>query len=1200
MSNALSTLNKVRGVVNAVSNDLNDIRATYRLGYVLAKPIGIVRKNHPFIHATLKRNIGNDFYDLDGIGTAISDNSNPYLNSYFIPWFDMDYDKKKYKDYIDYSNSLFFNGTMQPIRFPILSGDLKLVDNIPNLIETNLVGVFRGYDFRDDSFTNPNSEINDTRLGVVNNFYRKKTLENADQYYWRFDNVEEEKDGKISKVKSLTYGVYDKFDIDGKFGMKNGSFSMPYDTVIPTNLLSGDNVRYMNYGISSIWDENLYNISNERTKNYIIKSLLGKDLTDYSNNEDITALNSEIFFNKLDDNGINKSYIGVRYNPNNTYLKYFQNVDVNTSNSLLKSEGHLLVYEESNVTISTSSQNDGINFGTIYGFDNLGPNKNGLVGFTNEKFKKGLYDTIIGRFYTGKYDDEYGLLSSAQSEDYGMSKGRNLLKKNHTEEEDPYCRVWTYNKQYSKLNSLIRPFDKKKREETLKNTLKESYQVNRDRLDKYSSKHDNGLVLIAPTKKDEIKKCMFSIENLAWKGERSLFNGYDDQVGPCKGRIMWFPPYGLSFNESVNVDWNSSNFIGRGEPIYTYTNTNRSGTLNFKLLIDHPSLINNFTAKTDKGDLDQGVNNPNSTEQTLLRFFAGCEVIEANKIKPNVIVPNIHIPPKLEPLPEPIILNKTITKEIAFYVFFPNYYSGIDDKNGVVKSMEYIINGLGCNLTKDESGNIKDIPTSNVEFNDDKGGYEIGTYGISCVDTYSVSSQDSFTSVISSNEAYDLYPNKQLNRVGNYNYWGYRIDKEYSNRILSSKGNYGDVESFCLNSKGFTNLLNVHKDANKYNDEGLLFSFATVFSVLEPNYKNLLMSKDALDETSCNIFKKLIEEYDVVNIKTKGFASSHGNKKENEKLALNRANTVINWLCSKNSKFSKDKHKHLGIEIGGELESSVSYLTPKVWRCAKVVISLSKEEISETYKQNSLNEGQINYFNRLLEKYSNDANAKFLKESLLGINEDTYKNLTSTEVNALISLINKAKNDEQFESDEIKSNNQQNVSINNSYGSEYTFFKELSEGDSLLHHRLKDKIKYFDPAFHSISPEGFNARLNFLHQCTRQGSTSSSSDLSNENRTANNLSFGRPPVCVLRLGDFYNTKIIITSMSINFDDPTWDLNDEGIGVMPMMADISLTFNFLGGSDLGGPISRLQNAVSFNYYSNTVVYDDRADRLIDEK
>ena len=87
------------------------------------------------------------------------------------------------------------------------------------------------------------------------------------------------------------------------------------------------------------------------------------------------------------------------------------------------------------------------------------------------------------------------------------------------------------------------------------------------------------------------------------------------------------------------------------------------------------------------------------------------------------------------------------------------------------------------------------------------------------------------------------------------------------------------------------------------------------------------------------------------------------------------------------------------------------------------------------------------------------------------------------------------------------------------------------------------------------------------------------------NGNANNLAFGRPPVCVLRIGDFYNTKIIITSLTIDYDPLLWDLNQEGIGVMPMIANVTLQFNFIGGSDLGGPIQRLQNALSFNYYAN---------------
>jgi hypothetical protein len=67
-------------------------------------------------------------------------------------------------------------------------------------------------------------------------------------------------------------------------------------------------------------------------------------------------------------------------------------------------------------------------------------------------------------------------------------------------------------------------------------------------------------------------------------------------------------------------------------------------------------------------------------------------------------------------------------------------------------------------------------------------------------------------------------------------------------------------------------------------------------------------------------------------------------------------------------------------------------------------------------------------------------------------------------------------------------------------------------------------------------------------------------------------------------------------MTINYDDPQWDLNPEGIGVMPMFAKINLDFTFIGGSDLAGPIARLQNAVSFNYYANASVYDNRAERV----
>ena len=56
----------------------------------------------------------------------------------------------------------------------------------------------------------------------------------------------------------------------------------------------------------------------------------------------------------------------------------------------------------------------------------------------------------------------------------------------------------------------------------------------------------------------------------------------------------------------------------------------------------------------------------------------------------------------------------------------------------------------------------------------------------------------------------------------------------------------------------------------------------------------------------------------------------------------------------------------------------------------------------------------------------------------------------------------------------------------------------------------------------------------------------------------------------------------------------WDLNPEGVGLQPMMANVNITFTFLGGSDISGPIARLQNAASFNYYANTSIYDRRSD------
>jgi hypothetical protein len=142
---------------------------------------------------------------------------------------------------------------------------------------------------------------------------------------------------------------------------------------------------------------------------------------------------------------------------------------------------------------------------------------------------------------------------------------------------------------------------------------------------------------------------------------------------------------------------------------------------------------------------------------------------------------------------------------------------------------------------------------------------------------------------------------------------------------------------------------------------------------------------------------------------------------------------------------------------------------------------------------------------------------------------------------------------------------------------------------------IQDKIKYFHPAFHSTTPEGLNARLTFLNQCVRPGQTIPviGPDGKPKYNDARNTSFGTPPILVLRVGDFYHTKIVPTQLQITYDPLIYDINPEGIGVQPMIAKVSLSFDFIGGHGLAEPVAQLQNALSFNFYANTEIYDDRA-------
>ena len=93
---------------------------------------------------------------------------------------------------------------------------------------------------------------------------------------------------------------------------------------------------------------------------------------------------------------------------------------------------------------------------------------------------------------------------------------------------------------------------------------------------------------------------------------------------------------------------------------------------------------------------------------------------------------------------------------------------------------------------------------------------------------------------------------------------------------------------------------------------------------------------------------------------------------------------------------------------------------------------------------------------------------------------------------------------------------------------------------------------------------------------------------------ADNTAFGPPPICVLRIGDFYHSKIFFDSISFSYDPLLLDLNPEGVGVQPMIVKVQTNFKFIGGQSLQGPVSQLQNALSFSYFANTGMYDPRSE------
>ena len=60
---------------------------------------------------------------------------------------------------------------------------------------------------------------------------------------------------------------------------------------------------------------------------------------------------------------------------------------------------------------------------------------------------------------------------------------------------------------------------------------------------------------------------------------------------PENPQTMFFPPYITSFTHGETANWNSTSFLGRSEPLYTYNNSTRDGSITFMVLTDYAQSV---------------------------------------------------------------------------------------------------------------------------------------------------------------------------------------------------------------------------------------------------------------------------------------------------------------------------------------------------------------------------------------------------------------------------------------------------------------------------------------------------------------------------------------------------------------------------------------------------------------------------------
>lgn len=647
------------------------------------------------------------------------------------------------------------------------------------------------------------------------------------------------------------------------------------------------------------------------------------------------------------------------------------------------------------------------------------PFKRGLLKYTQSIINMTDYNTNSSARFIGIVNSDENISIERNNRHKVFSQG-NRIK---SDDNEVFCRSWSIRNSYSKYEDLIRNSKLIQKDRFDFKDLSVLEEIGMPKIAPYSDEFNNWKESLFSEKKPS--KYMLSIENLAWQNTREFTQLSNLEKGPNGGRIMWFPPYDISFTDNSSVSWDSTSFIGRGEPIYTYNHTERTGTLDFTVIMDHPSALNILR---------------NEVSGTLEKYFAGCRDLE-------------------------------------------------------------------------------DIST---------------LMGIEVEDTGDVEEQK---------------PPTPLNEP--------------------QKPPFDSMDFYFQNADSLEDPgRSVYFDLGQdYEIDGLNQFFETTIDTLV----EFLISEDG-------------KRY---KISVEGYASSLAKKGYNKKLGLDRATSLRQYLLDK----MIEKETEVGeikypVVVDGQDKFFPNEITwqsdGKRW---SQPISFGEDVSKSTENVNP--DGTYKVPNPTPEEKEviiNDPVAKSERKGVIRLTwnpdiDESMGSLSSSEIEE-INKQNKTKENRREELNKQLANDKAKQLVN-----EATYFKKLSQTDPFLYESIKEKVEFFHPAFHSMTPEGFNTRLTFLKQCTRQGPNIGENE-------PNNMAFGKPPICILRIGDFYHTKIVIDTVNFNFDPMQWDLNPEGVGVQPMICKVNLSFKFIGGSSLGGPITQLQNAVAFNFFANTSVYEGR--------